>query len=68
MGTRLPLGREVTVASGDTEDEPVELGEVLRGKDGVVGLGGGVHLVEDLLRQGLGNPNQGSAVSNESGR
>lgn len=53
----LPLGGEVAVAGGDAEEEGVvllELGGVL--EDGHVGgLGGSVHLGEDLLGEGLGD-------------
>lgn len=51
----LPLGGEVAVAGGDTQKESIVLledGGVGEGGDGVV-LGRGVHLVENLLRQGL---------------
>ena len=53
---RLPLGGEVAVAGGDAEDEGVKVGEVVGGEDGVVGLGGRVELLEDLLREGLRDP------------
>lgn len=52
---RAPLGGEVAVAGGDTQKESIVLledGGVGEGGDGVV-LGRGVHLVENLLRQGL---------------
>ena len=48
--THLPLSREVTVTSGDTEDEGVELSKVVGGKDGIVGLGGRIHLGQNFLR------------------
>jgi hypothetical protein len=51
----LPLGGEVSVTGGDAEEEGIVLGEGLRGGDGDVGLGGGVHLGEDLLRERLGD-------------
>lgn len=41
---------------GDTEEEGVKLGEVAGGQDGVVWLGGSVHLLEDLRGEGLSNP------------
>ena len=52
----LPLRGEVAVTRGDTEDERVVVGQIVRGDDGVVGLGGGVHLLKDVLRESLGNP------------
>lgn len=54
----LPLGGEVTVAGGDTEEESIVFGEVFRvsqhGDGG--GLGRGVHLGQDLVGEGLGDP------------
>lgn len=50
-----PLGREVAVAGGDTEEEGIVLledGGVGEGGDGAI-LGRGVHLGEDLLGEGL---------------
>lgn len=52
----LPLSGEVTVASGDTEEDGIVLQEVGRLSDGVAGLGRGVHLGQSLVREGLGNP------------
>lgn len=57
MITYLPLGGEVAVTGGNAKQEAVVLGEdvgVLKDGD-VGGLGGSVHLVEDLLGEGLGN-------------
>ena len=63
LQTYLPLSGEVTVTGGDTEDERVELREVVRREDGVVGLRGCVELVEDVLGEGLCDPvGQGSTV------
>lgn len=55
--TYLPLGREVAVTGGDAEQEAVILEELLGVLEHghVGGLGGGVHLVEDILGQGLGD-------------
>lgn len=61
--TYLPLGGEVTVTSGNTKDEPIELGELFCSDDGVVGLGGCVHLAEDVLRESLRNPGGEETVS-----
>jgi hypothetical protein len=57
----LPLGREVSVTSGDAKEKAVVLLEGGRVGDGldVGGLGGGVHLGEDLLGEGLFNPGMG---------
>lgn len=54
----LELGGEVSVTGRDTEEDTVELLED-RGvlKDGDIGsLGAGVHLLEDFLGKGLGDP------------
>ena len=53
----LELGGEVAVTGGDTEEDTVkglQLGGVVQGSD-VGGLGRSVHLVEDVLREGLGD-------------
>jgi hypothetical protein len=53
----LELGGEVAVTGGDTEEDTVEclqLGRVVQGSD-VGGLGGSIHLVEDVLGEGLGD-------------
>lgn len=55
-GTHFPLRGEVTVTSGDTEEECVKGGKLRGGDDFVVRLGGRMHLREDLLGEGLGNP------------
>ena len=53
----LPLGGEVTVAGGDTEEESIVFGEVGRiFQHGDVGLGRSVHLGQDLVGEGLGDP------------
>jgi len=59
----LPLCWEVTVTSGNTEQECIEGGEFLRGDDFVVGLGRGVHLGEDLCRKGLSDLEDGNLSS-----
>lgn len=63
--TYLPLAGEVSVTGGDTEDERVELGELGGREDGVVGLGGSVQGLEDLLGEGLGDSEQRCEVRNE---
>ena len=63
--THLPLSREVTVTSGDTQDEGVEIGKVAGGKDGIIGLGGRIHLGQDFLREGLLNPGLDQSVIRE---
>ena len=60
--TYLPLSREVTVTRGDTEEEGVELRELLR-LDDLVGDGelvflGSMHFAEDLLVERLGDAKQ----------
>jgi hypothetical protein len=57
MYAYLPLCREVTVTSGDTAKDTIELGEFGGADDRVVGLGGSMHLCQNVLRQSLGNPN-----------
>jgi hypothetical protein len=53
----LPLGRKVTVTGGDTEENGIVLEELVGLlKDGHRGLGGSVHLGEDIFGQGLLNP------------
>jgi hypothetical protein len=52
----LPLSGEVTVASGDTVKDTVIVSEVVGSKDGIVRLGGRIHLGQNLLGQSLGNP------------
>ena len=50
------LSGHATVASGDTAKDTVELSEVVGRKDGIIGLGGRMHLGQDLLGKSLGNP------------
>jgi hypothetical protein len=64
--THLPLSREVTVTSGDTEEEGIELAKVLGMKDGIVGLRGRIHLGQDFLREGLLNPNDQNMIRDQS--
>ena len=52
----LPLGREVTVTGGDTEQDGIVGKEVGRLGNGVAGLGRSVHLGQDLFAEGLGDP------------
>jgi hypothetical protein len=52
----LPLSGEVTIASGDTDNETIIVSEVVGSKDRIVGLGGRIHLGQDLLGESLGNP------------
>lgn len=54
--THLPLSWEVTVTSGDTEEDGIEIAKVVGVKDGMVGLRGRIHLGQNLLREGLRNP------------
>lgn len=61
----LELGGEVAVTGGDTEEDTVEslkLGGVVQGGD-VGGLGRSVHLVEDVLGQGLGDLEEGGITT-----
>ena len=52
----LPLGGEVAVTGRDAEEEGVVFGELVGRDEGDGGgLAGGVHLGEDLLREGLLN-------------
>ena len=52
----LPLGREISVSSRDTEQESVVGGEDICSDDWVVGLGRGVHQRKDIFRESFGNP------------
>ena len=52
----LPLRREVAVSGGNTEKEAIIVGQFCGADDGVVGLGGGVHLGQNLLGESLGDP------------
>lgn len=45
----LPLGREVTIASRDTEQNGIVLQQSVGLSNGVAGLGGSVHLGQDLI-------------------
>lgn len=51
----LPLSGEVTVASGDTEENGVVLKEGVGLSNGVAGLGGSVHLSQNIVGEGLGD-------------
>ena len=51
----LPLSREVTVAGRNTEKDGIVLQEVLGLSNGVRRLGGGVHLGQNLVGEGLGD-------------
>lgn len=59
-GTHLPLAREVTITSRNTEDECIEGLELVGGDDGVRRLRGCVEKLEDVLRKSLGNPKKHS--------
>lgn len=59
----LPLGREVTVTGGDTEENGIVLEEGLGLNDGVAGLARGVHQGEDILRKSLLDPVVSSSAS-----
>jgi hypothetical protein len=50
------LSGEVSVTGGDAKEESVIVGQVVYADDGIVGLSRSMHLGEDLLRQGLGDP------------
>lgn len=54
----LPLAGEVAVTRRDTEDEGVELGELVGLDYGIIRLRGGVHLGEDFLGEGLSDPGE----------
>lgn len=54
--TYLDLSRHAAVASGDTKNNTVVFSEVGGGYDRIVGLGGRMHLVQDILGKSLGNP------------
>lgn len=49
----LPLAREVTITSGDTEEESIEFRQLGSGDDGVCGLWRGVHGRENCLGESL---------------
>jgi len=51
----LPLSWHVTVAGGDTDDEAIELSDIVGGEDGVTGFRRRIHLGQDLLRESLGD-------------
>lgn len=61
----LPLGREVAVAGGNTEQDGIVLEEVIGLSNRVAGLGRGMHLGQNFLGEGLGDP--GLRVSDMSG-
>jgi hypothetical protein len=67
----LPLGGEVSVTGGDTEEDGVVLEESVGLGDGVVTLWGSVHLGQDLLGESLGDPVRRLAIASfvtEDGR
>lgn len=51
----LPLGGEVTVASGDTDEDGIVFEENLGFGNRVRGFGGSVHFGQDLVGEGLGD-------------
>lgn len=51
----LPLGGEVAVTSGDTEEEGIVLKELLRLGDGVVGLGRSMQQLQNVVGESLGD-------------
>lgn len=55
----LPLSGEVTVTGGDTEEDGIVLQKLGGLNNGIAGLGRGVHLGENLLRESLSNPGEG---------
>ena len=59
------MSREVTKTSGDTKEEGIEITKVVGVKDGIVGLGGRIHLGQDFLREGLLNPGLDQSVIRE---
>lgn len=54
----LPLGRKISKASGDAEQDPVVFGQIGGTREDLwlTVLGFGVHLAQDLIAQCLGNP------------
>lgn len=58
----LPLRREVTVASGDTEEDGIVGEELVGGHNGVGGLGGSMHLSQDIVGEGLADPMRDKVV------
>ena len=52
----LPLGREVAVPGGDAKQDGVIFEECLGCSDGVVALGRGLQLLQNLVRECLGDP------------
>lgn len=54
----LPLAGEVSVTSGDTEEEGIVVLQFRGGNNGVVRLGDSVHLSKNLLRKSLRNPEE----------
>ena len=51
-----PLSWYTTVASGDTDEEAIELSEIVGSEDGVAWPRGCMHLGQDFLRESLGDP------------
>lgn len=51
----LPLSREVAVTGGDSKEETVVLSQGAGRGNGVLGLGGSMHLTQDLFRESLGD-------------
>jgi len=62
---RLELSREVSVTGGDAEEDTIVVAKGVGGSDGIVPLGSGVHLGEDLVGESLGNPEGPSATRSQ---
>jgi hypothetical protein len=54
----LPLAGEVSVTSRDTEEEGIVVLQFRGGNNGVVRLGGSVHLSKNFLGESLRNPEE----------
>lgn len=60
---RFPLGREVSETGGDTEEESIIRFQDVGSDDGIGGLRSSMHLVENLFRKSLSNPDARNNIS-----
>ena len=63
--THLPLGREVTVTSRNTEQVGIEIGQLVNRNDGVGWFGRGMHFCQDFSWERLWDSRSGWVMENE---
>lgn len=60
---RFPLGREVSVTGGDTEEESIVRFQDFGSDDGIGGLRSSIHLLENLFGKSLSDPDARNSIS-----